>query len=115
MQHSPLSEVAVGLPVGDPTYVQGVSVITRTRPEVFRTVVESNVNPRKPVVHGGKHCKRLFWQELQEACGSSRVFLLNNVDHLGHQRREKPGSESHLNMSVGMLEDARIVPVDMRL
>lgn len=60
MQHSPVCKVAAGLPVGDPTYVQGVGVITRTGPEVFRTVGERNVNPREPVVHGGEHCKRLI-------------------------------------------------------
>lgn len=89
MQHSPLCKVAVGLPVGDPTYVQGAGVIGRTAPEVFRTVGEGDVNPRDSVVHGGEHCKRLIGHELQEACGSSRVFLLNDIDHLEHQRREK--------------------------
>lgn len=89
MQHSPLCKVAVGLPVGDPAYVQGVSVITRTGPEVFRTVGERDVDPRDPVVHGGEHCKRLIGQEFQEACGGSRVFLLNDVDHLRHQRQRE--------------------------
>lgn len=87
---SPLCKVAVGLPVGDATYVQGAGVIARSAPEVFRTVGERNVNPRDPVVHGGEHCKRLIGQEFQEACGSSGVFLLNDIDHLEHQRKEKP-------------------------
>lgn len=89
MQHSPLCKVAVGLPVGDPAYEQGVRVVARTGPEVLRTVAEGDVNPRDPVVHGGEHCKRLVGQEFQEACGSSGVFLLNDVDHLRHQRKEK--------------------------
>lgn len=103
MQHSPLCKVAAGLPVGDPTYVQGVSVIARTGPEVFRTVGERNVNPREPVVHGGEHRKRLVAQELQEACGSSGVFLLNDVDHLGHQQKEK--SEPHQKKRICVLAE----------
>lgn len=93
MQHSPLCKVAVGLPVGDPTDVQGAGVIARTAPEVFRTVGKRNVNPRDPVVHGGEHCKRLIGHEFQEARGSSGVFLLNDIDHLEHQREEKPCSD----------------------
>lgn len=94
MQHSPLCKVAVGLPVGDPTYVQGAGVITRTAPEVFRTVGKRNVNPRDSVVHGGEHGKRLIGHEFQEARGSSRVFLLNYIDDLEHQRKEKSRSDS---------------------
>lgn len=94
MQHPPLCKVAVGLPVGDATYEQGAGVIARTAPEVFRTVGKRNVNPRDSMVHGGEHCKRLIGHEFQEACGSSRVFLLNNIDHLEHQRKDKSCSDS---------------------
>lgn len=98
MQHPPLRKVAVGLPAGDPTYVQGVRKISRTGPEVRRTVAERNVDPREPVVGGGEHSERLVGQEFQEARGSSRVFLLNDVDHL------RPS-----------LEDVRTVPADTEL
>lgn len=111
MQHSPFCKVAVGLPVGDPTYVQDAGIIACTAPEVFRTVGKRNVNPRDPVVHGGEHCKRLIGQEFQEACGSSRVFLLNDIDHLGHSRALiHPSLRDVCSCSVvWILEDARMV------
>lgn len=81
-RHSPFCKVAVCWPVGDPTYEQGVTVVACTGDKVLGTVGEGDVDPRHPVVHRGEHGKRLVGEELEKACCSSGVFLLNNVHDL---------------------------------
>lgn len=85
MQHSPLRKVAVGIPVGYPTYEQDAGVVAWTETKVLRTVSERDINPWHTVVDGGEHGKRLIWEEFQETCHSSWMFLLNNVDQLRHK------------------------------
>lgn len=59
-QHSPLCKVAVGFPVDDPTYEQGVGVVAWPGTKVFGTVSKGNINPWHPVVHRGEHGKGLI-------------------------------------------------------
>lgn len=79
---SPFCKVAVRRPVSDATYEQRVAVVARTGDKVLGTVGEGHVDPRHPVVHRGEHGKGLVGEELEEACCSSGVFLLNNVHNL---------------------------------
>lgn len=79
---SPFCKVAVCWPVGDPTYEQGVAVVAWPGDKVLGTVGEGDVDARHPVVHRGEHGERLVGEELEEACCSSGVFLLNNVHNL---------------------------------